>query len=137
MSYVPPETCRGETYTVKADIYSCGVCLWEMAYRLVKGQYQHPFSEFTDLQGIQLVMQVPNGLRPTVPPNCPPLMDSLIQKCWDNDQNNRPNSTELLDLLLECRKDLEQHPEIWKPSEHKPPLRAIEELKREEEEMKL
>lgn len=131
MSYVPPETCRGETYTAKADIYSCGVCLWEMAYRLMKGHYQHPFAEFVDLQGIQLVMQVPNGLRPTIPDNCPEMMAMIIKQCWDNEASNRPTASHLLELLITCRKNLELQPEVWKPSECRPPLRAIAELRKE------
>eukprot|EP01119_Soliformovum_irregulare_P016204 TRINITY_DN465_c1_g1_i4.p1 TRINITY_DN465_c1_g1~~TRINITY_DN465_c1_g1_i4.p1 ORF type:complete len:1124 (+),score=390.92 TRINITY_DN465_c1_g1_i4:174-3545(+) len=38
MCYLAPETCKGEQYSAASDIYSYGVCLWEIVYRLMMGR---------------------------------------------------------------------------------------------------
>jgi serine/threonine protein kinase len=35
--YAAPETYNGQGYTTKADVYSFGIILWEMAMRVITG----------------------------------------------------------------------------------------------------
>lgn len=121
-AYIAPETCKGEQYTTKSDIYSLGICLWEMSYRCIIGKYQTPFSEYQFENQIQLVMKTPTGLRPSIPNSCPQEIQQILQKCWDNEPFNRPSCNELLELLKKCQLDLNKYPESWEASEHKPKL---------------
>jgi serine/threonine protein kinase len=41
--YAAPETYNGQGYTTKADVYSFGIILWEMAMRVITGTAS-PFS---------------------------------------------------------------------------------------------
>jgi len=113
MCYVPPEICKGEHYITKSDIYSMAICFWEMIYRLINKSYQSPFAEYELQSSIQIVIKAPQGLRPTIPSSCPQLLSTVVQTCWDNNPLNRPSSTQLLEKLEDCQRDLQSHPELW------------------------
>jgi len=117
LTHISPETCRGENFTTKSDIYSFGTCLWEMAYRCLNGSYESPFTEY-DLESVQIVMRIPQGLRPTLPAKCPPLFGSLISACWDNDPANRPACEGVLERLRECERQLQSNRIEWESTEY-------------------
>lgn len=117
MNYCAPETVEGIQYTTKSDIYSLGIILWEMLYRLVTGEYQKPFAEFTYIsQPIQIVIfAAQKKLRPTIPhveSHQQPIID-LITQCWDAQPENRPEAEEGLKILEECQRNFELNPEKW------------------------
>lgn len=49
-AYIGPEVYHGSAFTTKTDVYSLGVVLWEMVFRLINGRHQRPYSEFPNLQ---------------------------------------------------------------------------------------
>jgi len=119
--YVSPEVCSGQQYTEKADIYSLAIVLWEMLNRCMKGKYEKPYSEHNFENSIQIVMQTPKGLRPTIPQPSPKMLVALIQECWDLDPTKRPTAVELLVKLEECQKDLLENPLQWEQYEFRRP----------------
>jgi serine/threonine protein kinase len=112
-TYIAPETCKGEKYTVKSDIYSVGICFWEMAYRCVYGKYQTPFAEYNIENSIQIIMRTPTGFRPTMPSPCPAMIVTLIETCWDTDPNKRPVCEQLLKQLTDCQEHWKANPQLW------------------------
>lgn len=112
--YCAPETCRGEKYTFKSDIYSMSICFWEMVIRCMTGHYEIPYSEYQDIvNGVQVLIQVPEGLRPSLPNDCPSLIREIIEICWDNLPDKRPDSTQLMQKFVESKQEYNKNPNKW------------------------
>ncbi len=94
--WTAPEVLRGEDGSVKSDIYSFGVILWE----LFSGKV--PYSEL-NLNEIQLACNITNkNLRPdlkTLPDNTPGIIRDLISDCFKEDAKLRPDISEIKKLL--------------------------------------
>jgi len=89
--WTAPEVLRHQRYSVKADVYSFGICLWEMATREDPYQNIPPF---------QVILQVATkGLRPEIPPDCPQEWAQLIRDCWADDPDQRPTFAEVQQRL--------------------------------------
>jgi len=100
-AYTAPEMYYSKNYTAKADVYSIGVVIWELVIRLVKNKHCKPYSEYSDIKyDYQIIFQVAHNQRiPTIPPECPSKIKQIIEKCWSQDPEERPNAAELLVLL--------------------------------------
>ena len=81
--WMAPEVIEHKPYGQKADVFSFGVVLWE----LLTGQV--PYSDMTPLQAAVGVVQ--KGLRPPIPPNCPPALADIMRLCWQRDPTIRPS----------------------------------------------
>jgi len=117
-AYSAPELYFGETFTTKADVYSVGIILWELAFRCITGEFIMPFSEFPEFVfDFQIIIQVAkNAKRPTVPPTCPPLFKAVIEKCWAQQQQDRPDISQAEQEMQACYSNYKEHPEEWNKS---------------------
>eukprot|EP01114_Cavostelium_apophysatum_P014059 TRINITY_DN3544_c0_g1_i1.p1 TRINITY_DN3544_c0_g1~~TRINITY_DN3544_c0_g1_i1.p1 ORF type:complete len:1120 (+),score=330.70 TRINITY_DN3544_c0_g1_i1:85-3444(+) len=109
--YTAPEVFNGELFTVKADIFSCGIVLWEIAYRVVHGKYQAPYAEFTHITAdFQIALYVSeHQLRNTIPDAVQkefPELAVLIRKCTEHDPAERPNAADMLLTLENIQKKM-------------------------------
>ncbi|RIA85659.1 kinase-like domain-containing protein [Glomus cerebriforme] len=82
MPYVAPEILRGNSYTQSADIYSFGMIMYFVATG------RQPFADFAHDE--LLALEICKGRRPEIDE----------QKCWDLHLDNRPNVTEIEELIL-------------------------------------
>ncbi|OMJ95254.1 hypothetical protein SteCoe_1469 [Stentor coeruleus] len=98
--WMAPEVIQGEEYTEKADVYSFGIILWEIATR------KPPFRDLTGIQVSQEVVK--NDLRPPVPKRCPDPFIKLMQKCWDRNPEARPDFQMIIGELENFLKFLER-----------------------------
>ena len=94
--YLAPEVIKSSLYDYKADIYSFGLMLWEMWYGEralldVIGNVQEFFEK------------VGEGVRPTHVQGSkePPAgLCDLMQRCWNEKPDNRPDASECYEKLL-------------------------------------
>ena len=88
LPYVAPEVLRGEPYTMKADIYSLGMIMWELSSN------QPPFANRA--HDYTLALDVCNGLRPPIIDGTPKGYMAAMLRCWDAKPSRRPQASELL-----------------------------------------
>ncbi|XP_009623495.1 serine/threonine-protein kinase STY17-like isoform X2 [Nicotiana tomentosiformis] len=95
--WMAPEVIEHRPYDHKADVFSFGIVLWE----LLTGEI--PYACLTPLQAAIGVVQ--QGLRPTIPEHAHPKLVELLQKCWQQDPTQRPDFSEILDILQHLTKE--------------------------------
>jgi len=110
-----PELMHEAEYTTKSDIYGLAIVMWEMTYRCVMGRYQRPFAEYKEIMyDYQILVQASTRcLRPTVPRNCPPALQTIISRSWDLKADRRPDIPEILSQLQRLQKDYDLNPGKW------------------------
>lgn len=93
--YMAPEVIRHESYSSNADVYSFGICLWQLITREV------PFATMTP---IQAAYAVASGQRPPIPASTPSRLRQIITSCWDQDSHRRPSFTYIAMALADYAK---------------------------------
>uniref|UniRef100_A0A6B2L552 Protein kinase domain-containing protein n=1 Tax=Arcella intermedia TaxID=1963864 RepID=A0A6B2L552_9EUKA len=117
-AYTAPELNSSKQYTAKSDIYSCGVIMWELVNRLIKGKHSKPYAEFPDLKyDFQVFIQASkNNRRPTIPPECPNKVQELIERCWSKEPEERPSAADLCNILKNLKSSYKKKKKWYTPS---------------------
>ncbi|XP_054824278.1 serine/threonine-protein kinase STY17-like isoform X2 [Prosopis cineraria] len=95
--WMAPEVIEHKPYDQKADVFSFGIALWE----LLTGEL--PYAYLSPLQAAVGVVQ--KGLRPSIPKNAHPRLSELLRRCWQQDPIERPNFSEILEILQQIAKE--------------------------------
>ena len=91
-----PEIIRYEKYNQKIDVYSYGMILWELLTRQV------PFSSIPNDAYIIFAI-VNKKKRPLIPSDCPQNLSQLIELCWRENPDERPEMKTIVKLFLDGR----------------------------------
>jgi hypothetical protein len=91
--YMAPEIIAGRPYSSKADVFSFGVLLYEVATSKQPGENCGEDTLYTFYE------KVIAGRRETIPDTVEAFTASLIRRCWDDDPHNRPTFLEIFDEL--------------------------------------
>ncbi|KAG9160640.1 hypothetical protein Leryth_027523 [Lithospermum erythrorhizon] len=89
LGFMAPEVLAGSSYDHKCDVFSFGICLWEI---------------FCCWPYHSEAMDNPNlykKVRPDLPKNCPSALADLMKQCWDADPNKRPEMRSVVETLRE------------------------------------
>ena len=102
--YLAPEVINSCLYDYKADIYSLGIMLWEMWY----GN-----RALLDVEGnvYEFFEKVVGGARPTHVEGLkkPPAgLHDLMQRCWDEKPDNRPDARECYERLTQLSQEVSE-----------------------------
>ena len=89
--WMAPEVIRTNTYTEKADVFSFGIILNEIAVR------KPPYYGI-DKKEVAKNVASKNDYRPSIK-NCPKEFADLMVKCWDFYPSKRPNFGQIIDIL--------------------------------------
>ncbi|XP_039134850.1 serine/threonine-protein kinase STY46-like [Dioscorea cayenensis subsp. rotundata] len=101
--WMAPEVIEHKPYDHKADVFSFSIVLWE----LLTGKL--PYEYLTPLQAAVGVVQ--KGLRPTIPKNTHFKLTELLEKCWQQDPDLRPDFSEILEMLQVIAKEVGDEPD--------------------------
>ncbi|KAH7577581.1 hypothetical protein ACOSP7_001470 [Xanthoceras sorbifolium] len=91
LGYMAPEVLDGKPYNRKCDVYSFGICLWEIYC------CDMPYSDLSFAEVSSAVVR--QNLRPDIPRCCPNALASIMRKCWDANPEKRPDMDEVVRLL--------------------------------------
>ncbi|KAK4768096.1 hypothetical protein SAY87_003237 [Trapa incisa] len=91
LGYMAPEVLNGNPYNRKCDVYSFGICLWEI-YCCDMPYPNLSFSEMTSAV-------VRQNLRPDIPRCCPSSLANVMKRCWDANPDKRPGMDEVVTML--------------------------------------
>lgn len=115
LNYMAPEILLGRKATLKSDIYSFGILLWE----LISGK--RAFKKFSS-NPMQFKENVLIGAwRPSLATIPSAALRQLINDCWDADPEKRPDITKVLEVL-----NMEDPP--CSPKKSKPKLKLFKTL---------
>ena len=89
--WMAPEILAGGDYHEAADVYSFGIIMHEIVSRQV------PYKGMNAAQVSVAVLT--RGMRPPVPPHCPSQYAALMQACWDQEPENRPPFSFIVEKL--------------------------------------
>lgn len=95
--YMAPEVSRSQSYNSQADIFSLGMCMYNLFCRtiptiqiLLNGTEEH----------LELyAAKVANGYRPPLMPHLPDSVKQAIEGCWRDSPELRPTAAQLVDTL--------------------------------------
>ena len=88
-----PEMMTSDQYNEKVDVYSYGIILWELLTHEIPFRGMSPYSVVYEVKE--------NNIRPLIPQNCPPRLAKLIEACWDQIPEKRPDFTSIVTILKE------------------------------------
>ncbi|XP_073100793.1 serine/threonine-protein kinase 52 [Elaeis guineensis] len=91
LGYMAPEVLEGKPYNRKCDVYSFGICLWEIYC------CDMPYPDLSFVEVSSAVVR--QNLRPEIPRCCPSSLANIMRKCWDANPDKRPEMDEVVKLL--------------------------------------
>ncbi|CAN0898162.1 Serine/threonine-protein kinase STY13 [Linum grandiflorum] len=91
LGYMAPEVLDGKPYNRKCDVYSFGICLWE----IYCCDMPYPDLSFAEISSAV----VRQNLRPEIPRCCPSSFAGIMRRCWDAQPDKRPEMDEVVRLL--------------------------------------
>ncbi|CAF2787798.1 unnamed protein product [Rotaria sp. Silwood2] len=93
LQWTAPEILRLKKHTDKSDVYSLGIVYWELASNEIpyNGHQSGVITEF-----------VLRGDRLEIPENTPSKFAELIKKCWTENPDDRPNCSQLIEVIEQC-----------------------------------
>ncbi|KAK4798451.1 hypothetical protein SAY86_030777 [Trapa natans] len=91
LGYMAPEVLIGKPYNRSCDVYSFGICLWEIYCCALP----YPDLSFSDVSSAV----VRQNLRPEIPRCCPSSLAQVMRKCWDSKPEKRPEMKDVVKML--------------------------------------
>ncbi|XP_061376179.1 serine/threonine-protein kinase STY13-like isoform X2 [Gastrolobium bilobum] len=91
IGYMAPEVLDGKPYNRRCDVYSFGICLWE----IYCCDMPYPNLSFADAS----YAVAHRNLRPKIPKCCPNALANIMRKCWDGKPESRPEMHEVVRML--------------------------------------
>ncbi|CAN4091286.1 unnamed protein product [Withania somnifera] len=91
LGYMAPEVLNGKPYNRKCDVYSFGICLWEIYC------CDLPYTDLSFAEVSSAVVR--QNLRPDIPRCCPNSLANIMKRCWDANSDKRPEMDEVVRLL--------------------------------------
>ncbi|KAF8016748.1 hypothetical protein BT93_H2083 [Corymbia citriodora subsp. variegata] len=91
LGYMAPEVLDGKPYNRRCDVYSFGICIWEIYC------CDMPYADLSFADVSSAVVH--QNLRPEIPRCCPGSLANIMRKCWDRNAEKRPEMKEVVRML--------------------------------------
>ncbi|XP_019057562.1 PREDICTED: serine/threonine-protein kinase HT1-like isoform X2 [Tarenaya hassleriana] len=91
LGYMAPEVLDGKPYNRRCDVYSFGICLWEIYC------CDMPYADLSFVHVSSAVVR--QNLRPDIPRCCPTALANIMKRCWDGKPEKRPDMEEVVRML--------------------------------------
>ncbi|NXV23102.1 FAK2 kinase, partial [Cepphus grylle] len=114
IKWMSPESINFRRFTTASDVWMFAVCMWEI---LSYGKQPFFWLENKDVIGV-----LERGDRLPKPDICPPVLYTLMTRCWDYDPSERPKFKDLVCSLSDIylmEKELAKEQE--RNNRHRPP----------------
>ncbi|XP_075000861.1 protein-tyrosine kinase 2-beta isoform X3 [Calonectris borealis] len=114
IKWMSPESINFRRFTTASDVWMFAVCMWEI---LSYGKQPFFWLENKDVIGV-----LERGDRLPKPDLCPPILYTLMTRCWDYDPSERPKFKDLVCSLSDIylmEKELAKEQE--RNNRHRPP----------------
>ncbi|NXN12731.1 FAK2 kinase, partial [Indicator maculatus] len=114
IKWMSPESINFRRFTTASDVWMFAVCMWEI---LSYGKQPFFWLENKDVIGV-----LERGDRLPKPELCPPVLYTLMTRCWDYDPSERPKFKDLVCSLSDIylmEKELAKEQE--RNNRHRPP----------------
>ncbi|CAB1351562.1 unnamed protein product [Coregonus sp. 'balchen'] len=82
LRWTAPEAIANERFTIKGDVWSFGILLYEI---MTFGGIPYP-----NMNNSEVKQKVPNGYKMPCPRGCPRGMHMIMLDCWEDDKYSRP-----------------------------------------------
>ncbi|CAG8726551.1 10695_t:CDS:1, partial [Dentiscutata heterogama] len=106
ISYTAPEVLCNKPYTIKSDIYSLGIIMWELS------SDKPPFNDKITRSNAEFASDIINGLRPKVVDGTPHDYAALMVKCWDTIPENRPDANIIMKEMETLLRNIYENDDI-------------------------
>ena len=90
--WTAPEGYIEERLSIKSDVWSFGILLWEL---VTKGKEPYPGMTNAEVQEA-----VPQGYHTPIPRDCPEPFHQLMINCWKHEDDERPSFKDIFDVLI-------------------------------------
>ncbi|KAI6237438.1 Protein kinase domain-containing protein [Aphelenchoides besseyi] len=91
IKWLAVEALTRHEFSSKSDVWSYGILLWEM--------YSFGMTPFNEVPPKELAARLEEGLRPEKPMLCSDEMYDVMERCWQEEPEKRPNFQEILTKL--------------------------------------
>jgi len=92
VKWSPPEVIQHREFTVKSDVWSFGVVLWEI--------FEFGKVPYGDMSNSETIKNLLAGYRLPIPENCPTPVPEIMMKCWNSEPTKRPSFKEIQNDLV-------------------------------------
>ena len=82
IKWTSPEAAMYNRFTVKSDVWSYGIVLYEV---ITYGRFPYP-----GMTNAEVLEKIQTGYRMGCPPGCPQELHSIMLECWKEDPPSRP-----------------------------------------------
>jgi len=86
-----PEFIEYGISTSKSDVWSFGICLWEL--------FSYGKLPYMGMSNDEVIEKVTSGYRLPAPANCPTEVYNMMLSCWESDTEKRPTFATLSTIL--------------------------------------
>ncbi|VDK29934.1 unnamed protein product [Gongylonema pulchrum] len=94
IKWLAPETMQTRIYTIKSDVWSFGIMVWEI--------YSEGYEPYPSLSNIQTRAKIiVQNYRMSMPEGTPPEISALVAKCWAKEPADRPSFAQIVQELKE------------------------------------
>ncbi|XP_041061117.1 tyrosine-protein kinase SRK3-like isoform X1 [Carcharodon carcharias] len=90
--WTAPEAIEFGRFSVKSDVWSFGVLLYEIV--------THGRTPYPGLDNQEVVSMVSKGYRMPCPDGCPGKLNEIMLQCWNSTAQNRPSFKALVQILV-------------------------------------